>query len=285
MDNSKVIPARLFGVKEGTGAHVELLLLRDLGDDVYECLCGNAKTIKEGTVIRFQSDELSARCTQVLEEGIRRMKLIYHGVLLEILDRIGQMPLPPYIHQQCEDNSRYQTVYARISGSAAAPTAGFHFTEELFEALRRKGVEILDVTLHIGLGTFRPVKTDNLLEHRMHSEYYEMTQEVAERLNKAKAEGRRIISVGTTSTRTLEANIQKYGCFTAAKESTDIFIYPGYHFEAIDALITNFHLPKSTLIMLVSAFAGKEFILKAYETAVAEKYRFFSFGDAMFIYE
>ncbi len=283
-NNSKVIPARLFGVKEGTGAHVEVLLLRDTGNDVYECLCGNAKVIKRDTEIVFGDGELRACCLEVRDEGIRLMKLIYRGILFEILDRLGQMPLPPYIHAQCADNSRYQTVYAKIEGSAAAPTAGFHFTPELFEKLKEKGVEVLDVTLHIGLGTFRPVKVDNILDHHMHSEYYEMSEEVATKLNRAKAEKRRIIAIGTTSTRTLESNYKKYGRFTAVKESTDIFIYPGYRFEAIDGLITNFHLPKSTLIMLVSAFAGKEFILEAYRIAVKEKYRFFSFGDAMFIH-
>lgn len=283
-NNSKVIPARLFGIKEETGAHVEVLLLRDTGNDVYECLCGNAKVIKRGTEIRFGNGELRARCIEVRDEGIRLMKLTYRGILFEILDRLGQMPLPPYIHAQCADNSRYQTVYAKIEGSAAAPTAGFHFTPELFEKLKEKGVEVLDVTLHIGLGTFRPVKVDNILDHHMHSEYYEMNEEVAEKLNRAKEEKRRIIAIGTTSTRTLESIYKKYGRFLAVKESTDIFIYPGYRFEAIDGLITNFHLPKSTLIMLVSAFAGKEFILEAYRTAVKEKYRFFSFGDAMFIH-
>ena len=205
--------------------------------------------------------------------------------MYEVLDKLGQMPLPPYIHAQCKDNSRYQTVYAKIEGSAAAPTAGFHFTEELLKKIKDKGVEILDVTLHIGLGTFRPVKVDNILEHHMHSEAYEITEDVANKLNLAKKEGRRIIAIGTTSTRTLESVYKKYGCFKAVKESTDIFIYPGYKFEAIDALITNFHLPKSTLIMLVSAFAEKDFILMAYQHAIEEKYRFFSFGDAMFIYE
>ena len=213
------------------------------------------------------------------------MELIYEGILFEILDKLGQMPLPPYIHQQVKDNSRYQTVYAKIEGSAAAPTAGFHFTEDLFEKIKQKGIEVLDVTLHIGLGTFRPVKVDNILDHHMHSEAFEMTEEVANKLNKAKQEGRRIIAIGTTSTRTLEAIYQKYNKFVPTRESTNIFIYPGYQFKAIDALITNFHLPKSTLIMLVSAFANKDLILKAYNEAVKEKYRFFSFGDAMFIYE
>lgn len=284
-NNSKVIPARLYGVKDQTNAHVEVLLLKDLGNHLYECLCGNAKTIKVGTLIHFQDDLLTMTCVEVRDEGIRVMELHYDGILYEILDKLGKMPLPPYIHKQCQDNSRYQTVYAKIEGSAAAPTAGFHFTDELFEKIKAKGVEVLDVTLHVGLGTFRPVKTNNILEHHMHSEEFEMTQEVADRLNLAKKEGRRIIAVGTTSTRTLEAIYKKYHQFVKTKESTDIFIYPGYKYEAIDALITNFHLPKSTLIMLVSAFAGKDFILHAYDVAVKERYRFFSFGDAMFIYE
>ena len=284
-NNSKVIPARLFGVKEETGAHVEVLLLKDKGNNVYECLCGNAKVIKVNTIITFGNGELKAKCIEVKDEGIREMELIYEGILFEILDKLGQMPLPPYIHQQVKDNSRYQTVYAKIEGSAAAPTAGFHFTEDLFEKIKQKGIEVLDVTLHIGLGTVRPVKVDNILDHHMHSEAFEMTEEVANKLNKAKQEGRRIIAIGTTSTRTLEAIYQKYNKFVPTRESTNIFIYPGYQFKAIDALITNFHLPKSTLIMLVSAFANKDLILKAYNEAVKEKYRFFSFGDAMFIYE
>lgn len=284
-NNSKVIPARLYGVKDQTNAHVEVLLLKDLGNHLYECLCGNAKTIKVGTLIHFQDDLLTMTCVEVRDEGIRVMELHYDGILYEILDKLGKMPLPPYIHKQCQDNSRYQTVYAKIEGSAAAPTAGFHFTDELFEKIKAKGVEVLDVTLHVGLGTFRPVKTNNILEHHMHSEEFEMTQEVADRLNLTKKEGRRIIAVGTTSTRTLEAIYKKYHQFVKTKESTEIFIYPGYKYEAIDALITNFHLPKSTLIMLVSAFAGKDFILHAYDVAVKERYRFFSFGDAMFIYE
>ena len=284
-NNSKVIPARLFGVKEETSAHVEVLLLKDKGNNVYECLCGNAKVIKVNTIITFGNGELKAKCIEVKDEGIREMELIYEGILFEILDKLGQMPLPPYIHQQVKDNSRYQTVYAKIEGSAAAPTAGFHFTEDLFEKIKQKGIEVLDVTLHIGLGTFRPVKVDNILDHHMHSEAFEMTEEVANKLNKAKQEGRRIIAIGTTSTRTLEAIYQKYNKFVPTRESTNIFIYPGYQFKAIDALITNFHLPKSTLIMLVSAFANKDLILKAYNEAVKEKYRFFSFGDAMFIYE
>ena len=283
-NNSKVIPARLFGTKEETNAHVEVLLLKDLGDNIWECLCGNAKVIKLNTIITFGDGSLKAQCVEIKEEGIRRMKLIYSGILFEILDKLGKMPLPPYIHTQCEDNSRYQTVYAKVEGSAAAPTAGFHFTNELFEKLKSKNVEVIDVTLHIGLGTFRPVKVDDIKDHNMHSEIYEITQEAADRLNKAKAEGRRIISIGTTSTRTLESCMQKYGKFVATQEATNIFIYPGYKFKAIDCLITNFHLPKSTLIMLVSALADRDFVLSAYLEAIENKYRFFSFGDSMFIY-
>ena len=283
-NNSKVIPARLIGEKEETHAHVEVLLLKDLGENVWECLCGNAKVIKLNTIIVFGDGTLKAQCVEVKDEGIRRMKLIYQGILFEILDKLGKMPLPPYIHAQCEDNSRYQTVYAKVEGSAAAPTAGFHFTNELFDKIKAKGIEVIDVTLHIGLGTFRPVKVNNILEHHMHSEVYEISKEAADSLNKAKEEGRRIISIGTTSTRTLESCMAKYGKFVPTHEATSIFIYPGYKYKAIDGLITNFHLPKSTLIMLDSALAGREFILKAYQEAIKEKYRFFSFGDSMFIY-
>ena len=283
-NNSKVIPARLFGTKEETNAHVEVLLLKDLGNNIWECLCGNAKVIKLNTIISFGDGSLKAKCVEIKEEGVRRMELIYKGILFEILDKLGKMPLPPYIHTVCEDNSRYQTVYAKIEGSAAAPTAGFHFTSELFEKIKAKGITVVDVTLHIGLGTFRPVKVEDIKDHNMHSEVYEITQEAADILNKAKKEGRRIISIGTTSTRTLESCMQKYGKFIETREATSIFIYPGYTFKAIDCLITNFHLPKSTLIMLVSALAGHDFVLKAYKEAVKEKYRFFSFGDSMFIY-
>lgn len=283
-NNTKVIPARLYGLKEETGGHVEVLLLKDLHDDLWECLVGNAKIVKLGTVITFGDGRLKAQCTEIREEGIRIFKMIYDGIFYEILDQLGIMPLPPYIKEKLNDPDRYQTVYAKVEGSAAAPTAGLHFTEELLQKVREKGVEILDVTLHVGLGTFRPVKVENVLEHHMHSEYYEISEEVAEKLNQAKKEGRRIIAVGTTSCRTLEANYSKYGCFKAAHENTNIFIYPGYTFTGIDALITNFHLPKSTLVMLVSALAGREHILNAYKIAVNEKYRFFSFGDAMFIH-
>ena len=282
-NNTKVIPARLYGTKEETNGHVEVLLLKDLGNNVWECLVGNARIVKMGTIITFGDGSLKAKCIDIGEEGIRHFEMIYDGIFYEILDHLGTMPLPPYIKEKLEDSNRYQTVYAKIEGSAAAPTAGLHFTDEILQKVQEKGVEILDVTLHVGLGTFRPVKVDDVLEHHMHSEFYMIDEETAQKLNTAKANGQRIISVGTTSTRTLEANYKKYGQFKVTQESTDIFIYPGYQFEAIDALITNFHLPKSTLVMLVSAFADKEFIMKAYHHAVEEKYRFFSFGDCMFI--
>lgn len=283
-NNTKVLPARLFGTKEPTGAHVEVLLLRQIKDDDWECLTGNAKAIKLGTIIVFKDNVLTAECVAVLDEGIRHMRFVYSGVFLEALEEVGLMPLPPYIKKQCADNSRYQTVYAQQLGSSAAPTAGFHFTPQLLDKIRQIGVEIVDITLHIGLGTFRPIKVSDTKDHIMHSEYFEISKEACDALNKAKKESRRIIAVGTTSTRTLEALYQKYGTFLPVKEATDIFISPGYKFVAIDALITNFHLPKSTLIMLVSAFAGREFTMKIYEHAIKEKYRFFSFGDAMFIY-
>jgi len=287
-NNTKVIPARLFGLKEGTGAKVEVLLLSMDKEkkDVWTALCGNAKVIRIGTVIDFgNSAELKAECIEVQDEGLRVFKMIYQGIFYEVLDKLGKMPLPPYIHKQDGQNDRYQTVYAQIEGSAAAPTAGFHFTKDLFKEIEDMGVEILDVTLHVGLGTFRPVKTDNILDHKMHSEYYQMNEETASRLNLAKKEGRRIIAVGTTSVRTLESVYHKYGTFKACHGDTALFIYPGFKYEAVSALITNFHLPKSTLIMLVSAFSSRENILKAYNHAVKEKYHFFSFGDAMFIYE
>jgi len=286
-NNTKVIPARLFGVKEDTHAHVEVLLLNQdkTQKDVWETLCGNARVIKEGTKIVFGNGELKATCLKVLDEGLRILKLEYQGIFYEVLDKLGKMPLPPYIKNQVGQNERYQTVYAKVEGSAAAPTAGFHFTEEINKQLIDKGVEILDVTLHVGLGTFRPVKESNILLHKMHSEYYQMSKEVADRLNLAKKEGRRIIAVGTTSVRTLETIYQQFNEFRATAGDTKLFIYPGFKFKAIDCLITNFHLPKSTLIMLVSAFVDRETILKCYKHAVEEKYRFFSFGDCMFIYD
>lgn len=282
-NNTKVIPARLFGIKEETNGHVEVLLLKELKKDTWECLCGNARIVKMNTVITFGEGLLKAKCIEIKDEGIRVFEMIYDGIFYEILDQLGTMPLPPYIKEKLEDKNRYQTVYAKIEGSAAAPTAGLHFTEEINQKIKDKGIEIFDVCLHVGLGTFRPVKEENVLDHHMHSEFYIISEEVADKLNKAKANGQRIIAVGTTSTRTLEANMKKYGKFKATSENTDIFIYPGYKFEAIDCLITNFHLPKSTLLMLISAFASKELIFKAYKEAVKEKYRFFSFGDSMMI--
>ncbi len=281
-NNTRVIPARLFGTKEETNAHVELLLLKQEGD-VWECLVGNARVVKLGTMISFGDGELKAECIEIGEKGLRKFKMIYEGIFYEILDHLGNVPLPPYIKEKLEDPERYQTVYAKVKGSAAAPTAGLHFTDELFAKIKEKGVEIEEVTLHVGLGTFRPMDTEEVLEHHMHSEFYMMDEATAKRLNQAKIEGRRIIAIGTTSCRTLEAIMNKYGQFQACAEETDIFIYPGYEFKAIDALITNFHLPKSTLVMLVSALAGKEFIMKAYQEAIDERYRFFSFGDSMFI--
>ena len=283
INNTKVIPARLMGVKEDTGAHIEVLLLKREQDDVWEVLVKPGKKAKPGTIITFGDGRLKAEVLEVVEDGNRKIRFSYQGIFEEILDELGQMPLPPYITHQLKDKNRYQTVYAKIEGSAAAPTAGLHFTDEIIEKIKAKGIEILDVTLHVGLGTFRPVKVDDVLEHHMHSEYYMIEPDVADKLNQAKQNGQRIIAVGTTSTRTLEANMKKYGKFTSVHENTDIFIYPGYKYEAIDCLITNFHLPKSTLLMLISAFASKEFIFKAYHEAIENKYRFFSFGDSMFI--
>lgn len=282
INDTKVIPARLMGVKEDTGVVIELLLLKDLGDDTWECLSRPQKRLHIGTIVKF-SDALSAEVVELLDDGVTRVKLIYEGILLEILDRLGEMPLPPYIHEKLEDKDRYNTVYAKNIGSAAAPTAGLHFTNELLSLLKDKGVIITNVTLHVGLGTFRPVEVDDINNHHMHSEYYNMSKETADILNNAKENGNRIIAVGTTSTRTLESVINKYGKFVECSGNTEIFIYPGYEFKAINALITNFHLPKSTLVMLVSALAGKENILNAYNEAIKERYRFFSFGDSMFI--
>ncbi len=282
LNNTRVIPARIIGEKESTGAVIELLLLKDLGN-IWECLVKPSRRIKKGDVISFGNGLLKAECVLEKDEGIKHFKFIYEGILLEILEELGTMPLPPYIHEKLDNPERYQTVYSKINGSSAAPTAGLHFTEELLKKISDKGIEILYVTLHVGLGTFRPVKVDNVLEHKMHSEYYEMNEEVASRLNLAKKEKRKIIAVGTTTTRVLETIYHKYNRFTACSGDTDIFIYPGFEFKAIDSLITNFHLPKSTLVMLVSALAGKENILSAYKVAVDEKYRFFSFGDSMMI--
>ena len=282
INDTKVMPARLIGSKEDTGAVIELLLLKDLGSDKWECLSRPQKRLHNGTIIKF-SDELSAEVIDILGDGIIHVKLLYKGILLEILDRLGEMPLPPYIHEKLSNKDRYNTVYAKNIGSAAAPTAGLHFTNELLNELKEKGVIITTVTLHVGLGTFRPVEVDDISNHHMHSEYYEMSNETANILNLAKKENRRIIAVGTTSTRTLETIINKYDIFKECSGNTDIFIYPGYKFRAINALITNFHLPKSTLVMLVSALAGKENIMNAYNEAIKNEYRFFSFGDAMFI--
>lgn len=283
INNTKVIPARLFGVKEGTQAKIELLLLKRRGNDTWETLVKPGKKAKTGTRISFGGGILRGEVVDIAEEGNRVIRFEYEGVFEEILDRLGQMPLPPYITHRLNDKDRYQTVYAKYDGSAAAPTAGLHFTSELLEELRQKGVEIAEVTLHVGLGTFRPVKVRNVSDHHMHSEFYRIEQEAADKINTAKSSGHRVIAVGTTSTRTLESAADENGYLTAKSGWTDIFIYPGYHFRVIDALITNFHLPQSTLIMLVSALAGREHVLRAYHTAVEEKYRFFSFGDAMLI--
>ena len=283
LNNTKVIPARLIGTKEETNATIELLMLKDLGNDEWECLVKPARRVKIGTVISFGEGLLKCECIKEFDEGIKHFKLSYNGILLEILEKLGTMPLPPYIHEELKNQDRYQTVYAKVSGSAAAPTAGLHFTEELLKQIEEKGIKILYVTLHVGLGTFRPVKVEDVTKHEMHSEYYEMSKEVAEELNKIKNSDNKIISVGTTTTRTLETIMTKYNEFKECSGETKIFIYPGYEFKAIDTQITNFHLPKSTLIMLVSAFSTKENILNAYKCAVEEKYRFFSFGDAMMI--
>ena len=282
LNDTKVMPARIYGVKEETNAAIEILMLKETNDDIWECLVKPAKRIHIGDVVKF-SDKLKAECTSVGEEGIRGFKFIYDGIFYEILDELGEMPLPPYIHEKLQDKDRYQTVYAKNIGSAAAPTAGLHFTPELLNKIEEKGVIVKYVTLHVGLGTFRPVNVEDVTNHKMHSEFYTMNNDTAMELNKAKAEGRRIISVGTTSTRTLETIMQTYNTFKACSGWTEIFIYPGYEFKAINALITNFHLPKSTLVMLVSALAGKDNVLNAYKEAVEEKYRFFSFGDSMFI--
>lgn len=282
LNDTKVIPARLIGHKPDTNAVIEVLMLKDLGDDTWECLSKPAKRVKEGTMIKF-SDELSCKCVFVGEDGIRRYKFIYNGILLEILDRLGEMPLPPYITEKLKEKDRYQTVYAKNPGSAAAPTAGLHFTKEYLEKIKQKEINIAYVTLHVGLGTFRPVVVEDVTKHDMHSEYYILNKETANLLNETRRSGKRIIAVGTTSTRVLETIADDNGMFKEQSGNTKIFIYPGYKFKGIDALFTNFHLPKSTLIMLVSAFAGKDNVLKAYNHAVEEKYRFFSFGDCMFI--
>ena len=283
LNNTKVIPARLYGVKEDTGAHIEILLLKRRENDVWETLVKPGKKAKPGTRIVFGDGRLKAEVVDVVEEGNRLIHFEYEGIFEEVLDALGEMPLPPYITHKLEDKNRYQTVYAKYDGSAAAPTAGLHFTKELLEQIKAKGIKIAEVTLHVGLGTFRPVKVDDVTEHHMHSEFYMVSQEAADIINETKRAGGRIISVGTTSTRTLESVADEQGFVRETSGWTQIFIYPGYKFKCVDALITNFHLPESTLLMLVSALASKEQIMNAYEIAVKERYRFFSFGDAMFI--
>lgn len=283
LNDTKVIPARLHGIKEGTAAHIEILMLKETGRDEWECLVKPAKRVKVGTKIIFGNYDIEAICTSEGSEGIRNFKLNYVGILYEVLDRLGEMPLPPYIHEKLKDQNRYQTVYAKNEGSAAAPTAGLHFTKELLEKIKNKGIKIEYVTLHVGLGTFRPVNVEDVTKHKMHSEFYMMSEKTANALNEAKKNNQRIISVGTTSTRTLETIMNLYGEFKECSGWTEIFIYPGYQFKAINALITNFHLPKSTLVMLVSALASKDNIMKAYYEAIDKEYRFFSFGDSMFI--
>ncbi|WIF88866.2 tRNA preQ1(34) S-adenosylmethionine ribosyltransferase-isomerase QueA [Acholeplasma laidlawii] len=281
MNNTKVIPARLIGEKIDTHAVIEVLLLKELEKNTWEALTKPAKKIKIGTIVSFGDGTLKMECIGIKDEGIRIFKAIYEGIFLEVLDSLGTMPLPPYITEKLEDKSRYQTVYAKYAGSAAAPTAGLHFTKELLEKIKAKGVEVLEITLHVGLGTFRPVQVDDVLEHQMHYESYEINQDTARLLNQYKKEGKRIIAVGTTTVRTLESNYNDG--FHAGNYSTNIFIYPGYQFKVIGAIITNFHLPKSTLIMLISAFYNREIVLEVYKEAVKKNYRFFSFGDSMFI--
>ena len=283
INDTKVIPARLMGVKEDTGAAIEVLLLKRNADDVWECLVKPGKKARTGARIVFGEGLLVGEIVDVIEDGNRMIKFHYEGIFEEILDKLGQMPLPPYITHKLQDKNRYQTVYARNEGSAAAPTAGLHFTKELLDKIKEKGVNVVSITLHVGLGTFRPVKVDKIEEHHMHTESYNISKEAADTINRTRAAGGRVIAVGTTSCRTLESAAADDGTIPARSGDTDIFIYPGYKFKAIDCLITNFHLPESTLIMLVSALAGRDNIMNAYETAVKERYRFFSFGDAMFI--
>lgn len=284
MNNTRVLPARLYGVKPDTGGHLEVLLLNNMDGDTWETLVKPAKRAKKGTVIEFGDGRLKAVVTEELEHGGRIVEFSYNGIFLEVLESLGEMPLPPYIKERLDDPDRYQTVYAKENGSAAAPTAGLHFTEEILEAIQKKGVHLVFLTLHVGLGTFRPVSVDNIEEHKMHAEFYQLNQEAADTLNKVRENGNKIIAVGTTSIRTLETIGTKFdGKLQADSGWTDIFIAPGYTFKVVDAFLTNFHLPKSTLVMLVSAFAGRELILDAYKHAVEERYRFFSFGDAMFV--
>ena len=282
-NNTKVIPARLYGIKEETGIHVEFLLLNRIEGDYWEVMVRPGRRLKEGTKVIFGNGILQAEILEIMNGGNRKVKFTYDGIFNEILDKIGLMPLPPYIHEKLKEKDRYQTVYAKYEGSAAAPTAGLHFTNELLEEIRQKGIDIANVTLHVGIGTFRPVKEENVEEHAMHTEHFYIKQEDVEKINKAKKEGHRIIAVGTTSCRVLESIADENGYVKPIEADTGIFIYPGYKFKCIDGLITNFHLPESTLIMLVSALAGKDYIMHAYEEAVKEKYRFFSFGDAMAI--
>ena len=284
INNTKVIPARLYGVKEETGANVEFLLLKRIEGDIWEVMVKPGKKLMPGARVNFGNGALKAEILEKLDGGNRKVKFEYSGIFNEILNEIGLMPLPPYIHEKLKEKDRYQTVYAKYEGSAAAPTAGLHFTDKLFEKLKEKGVEVANVTLHVGIGTFRPVKVENIEEHDMHSEHFYIKAEDAEKINKAKKEGHRVIAVGTTSCRVLESIADENGYVKEVEGDTSIFIYPGYKFKCLDALITNFHLPESTLIMLVSALAGKDFIMQAYEEAVKEQYKFFSFGDAMFIY-
>ena len=283
LNNTKVLPARLSGRRENTGGSIEVLLLKRKGDDVWETLVKPCRKAKPGTRILFGDGSLQAEVLDVVEDGNRLIRFSYEGIFEEVLDRLGEMPLPPYITHKLQDKNRYQTVYARYEGSAAAPTAGLHFTKELLQKISDKGVDIAYVTLHVGLGTFRPVKADNILEHHMHAEYYQVTEEAAGKINRAKASGGRVICVGTTSCRTVESAAGDDGTLKAGCGNTEIFIYPGYRFKVLDCLITNFHLPESTLVMLVSALAGREHVLHAYEEAIRLKYRFFSFGDAMFL--
>lgn len=283
INNTRVIPARLIGEKEGTGGKVEVLLLKRRANDVWETLVKPGKKLKPGAKITFGDGRLRAEVLEVVEEGNRLVKFYYEGIFEEILDSLGEMPLPPYITHKLEDKEMYQTVYAKFDGSAAAPTAGLHFTKELLNKIEEKGIKIASITLHVGLGTFRPVKVDDVNNHHMHTEWYEVNAEAAEIINETKRNGGRVICVGTTSCRTIESVADENGYMKAKTGETDIFIYPGYKFKVMDGLITNFHLPESTLVMLVSAFAGKENVLSAYETAVKEKYRFFSFGDAMIL--
>ena len=282
LNDSRVLPARLIGHRESGGA-AEILLLTDKGDKSWECLVRPGRKLREGARVSFGDGALTARITQVLPDGNRLVKFEYEGIFLEVLERLGKMPLPPYITHQLQDKNRYQTVYAKYDGSAAAPTAGLHFTPELLEEIRQKGVSIAEVTLHVGLGTFRPVKADEITDHHMHSEFYQINEEAAEKINRAKSGKGRVICVGTTSCRTVESAADENGHIRAGSGWTEIFIYPGYRFKVLDGLITNFHLPESTLVMLVSALAGREHVLSAYQAAIKERYRFFSFGDAMLV--